>query len=499
MAVNKAQFTIGASPAVNRRYDAVSAELLTIALEDPSTVLVARYELYDAADPSSPLASKGAPTLLFEGVSKSITKIPATVPTTIQMVTDVTGCHSWLVRVSAQTDAGLYVYERVITLLNGRPRKPVPGETTQASARGWADDWADLVEFSIPGGAGLVVSGAPSVGMVPTWNGTNAAWAASTGGGLDIAPVVACTTANVALTGAYTVDGRAMTNGDRYLAAFQTAPAQNGIYSYNSAGAHTRVTDMNSAAEFRSGVWFSILGGERYGGGLAAVQSAPTVLGTDPALFVVAEPSPSQDLTLSRSSADAVSSFAVLRKSRGTKATPTAHAAEDDLGRFVGQGHDGANYFDGGEFGYVGDAAGGTSKRTRARMKLHNGTAKVVVEDAVQHTATTTDATLTVVRSIPLAVDSVLRVRYAIVGAQNSSSNRAIKESSVTVRRSGSGDPVMVASSDSCPLFKDDAAWGSDAEIGYQINTTTDALEIIVKGKAATTIVWTVDIQYGAR
>ena len=59
--------------------------------------------------------------------------------------------------------------------------------------------------------------------------------------------VVAATTANVALTGAYTVDGVTVTNGQRYLAIAQTAPAQNGVYIYNSAGAHSRATDMDAA------------------------------------------------------------------------------------------------------------------------------------------------------------------------------------------------------------------------------------------------------------
>lgn len=222
------------------------------------------------------------------------------------------------------------------------------------------------------------------------------------------------------------------------------------------------------------------------------------VLGSDLTTWVLADTSTTNQ-KISRASADAIAADLTLRKARGTEASPAAVNAEDALATRTAQGHDGSAYYDAGSFDHIADAAGGTSKRTRARARLHDGTALVTTEEAVSHRVTTTDATLTVVRSIPLAADSVLRVRYAIVGAQNSSSNRAIRETVVTVRRSGSGDPVVVAYGDSVALFRDDATWGASSEIGHQINTSTDALEIIVKGKAATTIVWRVDIQYGAR
>jgi hypothetical protein len=222
------------------------------------------------------------------------------------------------------------------------------------------------------------------------------------------------------------------------------------------------------------------------------------VLAADLTTWVLADTSTTNQ-TISRASADAVGAEIKLRKARGSEASPAAVAADDVLAARTAQGHDGSVYYDAGSVDHVADAAGGTSKRTRARARLHDGTAVVTTEEAVAHRVTTTDATLTVVRSIPLAADSVHRVRYGIVGAQSASSNRAIRETSVTVRRSGSGDPVIVGSADNIPLFKDDATWGADTEIGHQINTTTDALEIIVKGKAATTIRWNVDIVWSAR
>ncbi len=58
--------------------------------------------------------------------------------------------------------------------------------------------------------------------------------------------VVAASTGNLALTGAYPVDGTTLADGDRYIAKDQTTASQNGIYIYNSAGAHSRATDTDT-------------------------------------------------------------------------------------------------------------------------------------------------------------------------------------------------------------------------------------------------------------
>jgi hypothetical protein len=100
----------------------------------------------------------------------------------------------------------------------------------------------------------------------------------------DIAPVACATTTNVALTGtpAGLDTGVTLTTGvSRILVAFQTAPAENGIYVYNSGGAWTRATDADATAEFRKGVWFVVDQGATYGSCLATCIVAPTTLGTD--------------------------------------------------------------------------------------------------------------------------------------------------------------------------------------------------------------------------
>lgn len=61
--------------------------------------------------------------------------------------------------------------------------------------------------------------------------------------------VRAATTANITLSGSQTVDGIALSNGDRVLVKNQTSGAENGIYIYNSAGAWTRATDFDQATD----------------------------------------------------------------------------------------------------------------------------------------------------------------------------------------------------------------------------------------------------------
>jgi hypothetical protein len=67
----------------------------------------------------------------------------------------------------------------------------------------------------------------------------------------------AATTGNVTLSGTQTIDGvSTLTTGDRLLVWQQTAPAENGIYDYNSAGAWTRSSDADSWTELVSAAIF---------------------------------------------------------------------------------------------------------------------------------------------------------------------------------------------------------------------------------------------------
>lgn len=76
--------------------------------------------------------------------------------------------------------------------------------------------------------------------------------------------VKAMTVGNVGLTGTGTVDGIAVVANDRVLVAFQSAPANNGIYLVQS-GAWTRATDADTIAEL-AGAIVNIDSGTTYGG-----------------------------------------------------------------------------------------------------------------------------------------------------------------------------------------------------------------------------------------
>ena len=69
----------------------------------------------------------------------------------------------------------------------------------------------------------------------------------------DPVKVVSATNVNLAAPGG-TIDGIAMSNGDRFLAIAQTTTTQNGIYVYNgSAVAATRATDADAVGEVVDG------------------------------------------------------------------------------------------------------------------------------------------------------------------------------------------------------------------------------------------------------
>ena len=74
--------------------------------------------------------------------------------------------------------------------------------------------------------------------------------------GLDVKQSVrTATTANITLSGAATIDGITMANGDRVLVKDQSTGSQNGIYVVNTSGSWSRATDADSSAEVTAGMF----------------------------------------------------------------------------------------------------------------------------------------------------------------------------------------------------------------------------------------------------
>lgn len=97
--------------------------------------------------------------------------------------------------------------------------------------------------------------------------------------------VRAATTADIALTGLQTIDGVAVVAGDRVLVKDQTLPEQNGIYVV-AAGAWTRASDADTAAEILQSAVFVQEGTIADGLAYTLNTNAPLVLGTTPLTYV---------------------------------------------------------------------------------------------------------------------------------------------------------------------------------------------------------------------
>ena len=93
--------------------------------------------------------------------------------------------------------------------------------------------------------------------------------------------VKAASTGNLNLTGTQTVDGIALVAGDRVLAKDQTTAAANGIYVV-AAGAWTRASDADTAAEIADGATTFVQQGTANANSTWAQINTVTTLGTDP-------------------------------------------------------------------------------------------------------------------------------------------------------------------------------------------------------------------------
>lgn len=97
-------------------------------------------------------------------------------------------------------------------------------------------------------------------------------------------PVRAASTANLTLSGAQTIDGVSVVAGDRVLVKNQTAGSGNGIY-VAAAGAWTRATDFDNAAEALGAAAFVSEGSTQGNSSWVQTADAPITLGTTALVF----------------------------------------------------------------------------------------------------------------------------------------------------------------------------------------------------------------------
>jgi hypothetical protein len=108
----------------------------------------------------------------------------------------------------------------------------------------------------------------------------------NTRSGLEVKDsVVVATTANITLSGTQTIDGIAVTAGQRVLVKDQTTASQNGIYVV-AASAWSRATDADTAVEFNSGVFFFVeKGTENADNGFVMTQDTAITFGSTAITF----------------------------------------------------------------------------------------------------------------------------------------------------------------------------------------------------------------------
>jgi hypothetical protein len=105
--------------------------------------------------------------------------------------------------------------------------------------------------------------------------------------GLDVKESVkVATTANITLSNTQTIDGVALSNGDRVLVKNQTTGSQNGIYVV-STGAWARAEDADTNAEVTAGLFIFVEQGDTNAdSGFVLTTDNPLIVGTDTLTFV---------------------------------------------------------------------------------------------------------------------------------------------------------------------------------------------------------------------
>ena len=163
---NPARFKVDGLPSEdvngNRGVVVVNGATVTLQIEViPSSALSATFQLFDAAAPSSPLASLSAPVVNFtgSGTASELLTDPDTQTSTFTF--PATGIEAYLVRCTVATSEGPKVFERMVVSrgLSSALRKTVPAESQEFESRGWSDElnrMVDAVEAATFGLSGTI-------------------------------------------------------------------------------------------------------------------------------------------------------------------------------------------------------------------------------------------------------------------------------------------------------------------------------------------------------